>query len=461
MKTIALCSIFIMLFVTINAVELNVAVNQVRFLTEEEATVFDINYAIAYQELQFIKTSAGFEAILVVSFNLEKNGKQVYEQSFTNRILLTDQEKTLSKKEYSDKISLTLAKSDFVMNIEFLDDIQKVSKNWSDSLMTLSKDSFISDLEISTEIVRDTTGFMEKFHRGDMLYKVKPNHIFSKTYFKGICLYYELFNLLEIETDLIHENVYVFKKGGLVLQSTESFKVSEGTVPRVNYIDVSSLNDGLYNIDVMFSTESGEAFASRSDFFVIKESKADYPRFFPEFEEDIYLLRYFLNSKQKTTFSAFNEEAKKNYMERFWKLNDLNPSTKQNEFEEDIRERISYSNLNFAHHKDGWKTDRGRIYIKYGPPEEISKYSTEQDLLYDTGQTESMAENVFNINSKYAEKDYHIWKYKASGSVVYIFLDTAASGSMRLIYTDNDSSESSLVNWKSLLGSGFDESFLE
>ena len=452
------CSIFISM---LNAAELNVAVNKVRFISEEKATVFDINYAISYQDLQFQKTEEGFEAYLSVNLNLETNGKQVYDQQFTNKILLTNQEKTYSKKEYSDKISLTLTKSDFVMNIEFFDEIQQVKKNWSDSLITLPRESLISDLEMSTDIVVDTTSFHAKFHRDEKLYMVKPNHIFSKINYNKVCIYYELYAVSGNEQDIVNELIIVSRKDEVVLQEEGVIDFRKDGTTREKCVDVSGLDDGYYELELKIADESGNAITSRSDYFVVKESKAEYPRFFPKFEDDTALLKYFLNSKQNAVLKGFNNEAKKNYMERFWKLNDPNPITKENELADDIRERIAYSNQVFSHHKDGWQTDRGRIYIKNGPPDEISEYSTEQDLAFDTGQTEAMPENVFNINTKYAQKEYQIWKYNTIEEVAYIFLETTASGNMRLIYSDNDSEEPSLVNWKSMLGSGFDEGYLE
>jgi GWxTD domain-containing protein len=66
------------------------------------------------------------------------------------------------------------------------------------------------------------------------------------------------------------------------------------------------------------------------------------------------------------------------FVEQFWKHRDPTPDTPENEFKDEHYRRIAYSNLRFptATGKAGWKTDLGRIYIRFGPPDEIDDHST-------------------------------------------------------------------------------------
>ena len=63
------------------------------------------------------------------------------------------------------------------------------------------------------------------------------------------------------------------------------------------------------------------------------------------------------------------EDEKLAFIEEFWKRRDSDPSTEFNEFREEHFRRIAYANEKFAAGKPGWKTDRGMIYIKFGPPD--------------------------------------------------------------------------------------------
>jgi GWxTD domain-containing protein len=58
-------------------------------------------------------------------------------------------------------------------------------------------------------------------------------------------------------------------------------------------------------------------------------------------------------------------------MRRFWESHDPAPETPKNEFREEIRRRIHYANIWFRDAEEGWRTDRGRVWILYGEPDEI------------------------------------------------------------------------------------------
>jgi len=72
-----------------------------------------------------------------------------------------------------------------------------------------------------------------------------------------------------------------------------------------------------------------------------------------------------------------NEEREK-FVEQFWLRRDPTPGTAQNEFKEEHYRRITYVNEHFASSVPGWKTDRGRIYIMYGPPDEVESHPTRE-----------------------------------------------------------------------------------
>src|SRR5260370_22437224 len=65
------------------------------------------------------------------------------------------------------------------------------------------------------------------------------------------------------------------------------------------------------------------------------------------------------------------DDEREQFVEQFWLRRDPTPSTVENEFKEEHYRRIAYANQHFASGISGWKTDRGRIYITHGPPDEI------------------------------------------------------------------------------------------
>jgi len=68
------------------------------------------------------------------------------------------------------------------------------------------------------------------------------------------------------------------------------------------------------------------------------------------------------------------DEERENFIDYFWRMRDPNPDTVENEYREAYFERVVYANEHFASGKAGWKTDRGRIYITWGKPDDIESH---------------------------------------------------------------------------------------
>jgi GWxTD domain-containing protein len=80
---------------------------------------------------------------------------------------------------------------------------------------------------------------------------------------------------------------------------------------------------------------------------------------------------YIIRDDERAAFKSLQSDAEReHFIEQFWLRRDPTPGTPENEFKEEHYRRIAYSNEHFASAVPGWKTDRGRIYITYGPPDE-------------------------------------------------------------------------------------------
>lgn len=163
---------------------------------------------------------------------------------------------------------------------------------------------------------------------------------------------------------------------------------------------------------------------------------------FDKIKEEYKIVSYFLSSNQRKYYKKLNKKNKWEYIAAFWEAQDPNPATLENEFLSEINTRIAYCNKYFSHFKKGWETDIGRIYILHGKPFEVLKLNT-------------------GTGTKFAQKDYQIWKYRISNYKTYIFIDLHQNGSYRLIYSEGDDNEGSWADWQSYLGSDFNEDLLQ
>ena len=80
------------------------------------------------------------------------------------------------------------------------------------------------------------------------------------------------------------------------------------------------------------------------------------------------------DDERKAFMSLSNDEEREAFIENFWQRRNPNPDSPENEFREEHYRRIQYANDHFAAGKPGWKTDRGHIYIAFGPADSIDAH---------------------------------------------------------------------------------------
>ncbi len=89
-------------------------------------------------------------------------------------------------------------------------------------------------------------------------------------------------------------------------------------------------------------------------------------------DEDV---RWIITDEEQKAFKLLsNDEERDQFIEAFWQRRDPTPDTIENEFKEEHYRRMAYANEHFAAGIPGWKSDRGRIYIMYGPADEIESH---------------------------------------------------------------------------------------
>jgi len=132
---------------------------------------------------------------------------------------------------------------------------------------------------------------------------------------------------------------------------------------------------------------------------------------------------YIITDEEKTTFHRLNtDEEREQFIEQFWLRRDPTPDTEENEFKEEHYRRIAYSNDHYASGIPGWKTDRGRIYIIYGPPDEIESHPS-------GGTYERPMEEGGGETSTYP---FEQWRYRylegIGTNIIIEFVDPSMSG---------------------------------
>jgi GWxTD domain-containing protein len=131
--------------------------------------------------------------------------------------------------------------------------------------------------------------------------------------------------------------------------------------------------------------------------------------------------------------------AKRNFLTGFWARRDPTPDTPRNEAREDFYKKVEYANRAYrraSRDEAGWRSDRGRIYLRNGQPDDVLRQGAQGA----GGRIQSRA------------MPYEVWHYTSSGKDrFYIFVDRAATGAFTLVHS-NDVREVKLANWNEYFG---------
>ena len=143
-------------------------------------------------------------------------------------------------------------------------------------------------------------------------------------------------------------------------------------------------------------------------------------------------LIYLMEASEQGLYPTLTVDGKRRFLREFWAKRDPTPGTPRNEEADRFYAAIGEANRRFREGGTaaipGWRTDRGRIFIRYGAPDEVLSRP----------QAGSTA-------------PYEVWKYTRVRARKFAFYDVTRFGNYVLIWTD-ERRESSRPNWRDLLG---------
>jgi GWxTD domain-containing protein len=144
-------------------------------------------------------------------------------------------------------------------------------------------------------------------------------------------------------------------------------------------------------------------------------------------------LHYIANSGELSPYNKnLSLAAKRRFMTEFWRKRDPTPNTPKNERREQFYDAIEYANRTFREGgrgtQAGWKTDRGKVYAKYGVPDEVLRRSQQGNA-----------------------PPYEAWRYSTGKGRYFIFADRSGFGAYNLIAT-NELQEAGMPQWQRIVG---------
>ena len=342
-------------------------------------------------------------------------------------------------KSYLNRISFKLDDPLYMMTFKAIDLLSNNEFSWMFRAEELDQNLRLSDIELNTYQGAESSDFSKKFLRDGMHYIPNPSVLFNKNQHDNAYLYLELYT---VESELNMNNSLCFgweRDSTVIYDETISF-TPQNTTEKITFkIPLQDLVSGKYKGYITLLLE--ETSEVKSFEFVLSEDVEQEYRLFSDSDDELKLMKYFSATRIPNDWANLDPRTKSKYITNFWKNLSMSLRLSVEDTIELIHQRIEYTNKHFSHFKPGWTTDIGRIYIRNGAPEDITKKETS-----DVG--------------KFVRKDYQIWKYAKGNRPVYMFIDMQMNKNYRLIYADGDDSEPTNPDWLSYVGSDFDTSLL-
>ncbi|MGB5107899.1 MAG: GWxTD domain-containing protein [Candidatus Zixiibacteriota bacterium] len=294
------------------------------------------------------------------------------------------------------------------------------------------KGLMLSDLELSYEIQpSDTTVPVSSLIKANRRVLPNPNRYFSDDD-SLIYFYSEVYNLspatatsseFTVQTTLHDAFGYELRryavrhhpKPGETAVLTDAVPIRG--VPGGSYelrVEVSDLTTGL-------KATSSKRFMMIYGFDQLSPTMADSSGFTTNDASLMeQVIKYISSSDEKTMYRELDLQGKKAFLAQFWDRKNPKPGSAVNEFKNEIFRRFAYANQYYSttllSKDDGWKTDRGRVYITYGDPDNIERHP-----------------------SSMGQKPYERWFYDRlpgqSGGDYCLFVDTDGYGDYRLVHS--------------------------
>jgi GWxTD domain-containing protein len=440
---------------------LNVSFDYATFRYDSARTYAELYYSFSSGGLDLIriplKDSAESYAfadslLLEVSIRTVGSDSAVARQIWRVPVVVTDTTQGSLRKTLVGKIDFVLLPGNYRLKVYCSDRNDSLSR---DSLSAdLAIPSYASDKLESSEV--ELCSNITQGESGSLFYKntynVVPNP--SATYGIGLPIIYyylEIYNIPEVKSDTFFTTGYEIRDGfGQIRKSLWRTRKKFGSSSvEVGTVNGSNLRTGTYTFIYTVADSAANLFATSSKRFFIYNPGLGKPESpdtsmmgsavlssafasmgEEQLDKEFGEARYISTSSQRDQYEKLSGvDSKRQFMYDFWKSRVSLEGSARGDIRTRYLQRVAYANDHFrAGLREGWKTDRGRVYIMYGPPDEIDRHPNET-----------------------SSKPYEIWYYNSiEGGVTFDFVDRTGFGDYSLV-NSTERSEIHDDNWQQYL----------
>lgn len=402
------------------------------FKGSDNKCILELYFSFNKRGLKFIKENNIYESKTTINVDIRNKttDEQVFTELYGMPTSVSDTSGNLLDQKLIGQLTFQLVRGEYIIRLTGTDE------NDTNNFKTIEREinlnlfedpASISEIQVSSGISKSENK-QSAFYKNTLEITPNPELLFGNN-LNRIFYYYELYGLKSIGSSSGQVNVKASVKdlNNVPMMSNEK-KVNSNTESIADYgmFRIDSLPSSSYVLSINVTDESGNIILANEKKFFLYNSGitqdiamlesgdeflvSEYATMREEIvDADFELALYLRDLNESNTYRRLTSvEEKRRFMFNFWKKRDANPNIPQNEFKIEYIKRITEANKLFNEpFRDGWRTDRGRIYVTYGKPDNIDRYPFEQDKV-----------------------GYEVWGYNSlEGGVVCVFGEVQPSGS--------------------------------
>lgn len=407
------------------------------FRGENGKSILEIYYSVSQQSLLYIKTENTYEAAALVRITITDipGNNIIFSNIYKSPSIVNDTTKSKISQKLIGQVNYILDDGNYRLSILGSDfnDSTKLDLFEQDLKIVSSKagEISISEIELSTSI-KKSENQESPFYKNTLEVIPNPSGLYGMN-LNELYYYYEIYGLMESNiSEEYNVNYSVYDLNNINLISTDK-KFRRKTESKADFgkFIIDSLERGSYFFRVTVTdTLKKVNFSAEKKFYIFKNTssvvnstkddeflRSEFSKKSEqEIQDDYKKMTYILSDQDKSKFKDLqNINDKRKFMYDFWKAKDYNPNTQVLETKIAYFKRVNETNKMFKEaYTEGWKTDRGRIFILYGKPDDVEKYPFESQ-----------------------SKSYEIWKYNSvegGGECAFVEIQQA-TGVYKLVHS--------------------------
>ncbi|MCK4352759.1 GWxTD domain-containing protein [candidate division WOR-3 bacterium] len=386
-----------------------------RFKAENNLNLCEVYISIPYSDLSYKEEKGILKSTFKIRLNIKSPESKTLSRVWDRISYINSYEQAKSRELHAlDKLDLFLESGKYDLELEILGNGIAKRARKSFEIIDFDTSFSLSDIEFATKIESAEEG---KFIKNGLQIIPHPQAIFGKRY-SILYIYAEIYNL---KKDSPYKVDYlIFNTSGKIVKKlpAKSSIPKASDIAETGGINIITLKEGTYIFKLQI-TQDNKTIQKERPFYIVKGLK-NREEFKLTAEELKYydLIQYVATSKELEFYNNLSEEAKPNFLVSFWRkvgkslLNTL-------------ISRIKYADAHFPSINElGRDSAKGRIWIKYGKPDEIESYS---------------ADPSYRACDK--------WLYYSKGGMTFIFVDKSSCGRYTLVWS-NTKEEQTDPNYK-------------